>query len=64
MAKKIGPIAGPDDILFAAELPKRRSRKIMRRLLRDIADCRAFGDTTILADPTVMTKLKEQYREE
>jgi len=48
----------------AAELPKTRSGKIMRRLLRDIADGRALGDTTTLADPTVVAKLKEQYYEE
>ncbi len=64
VAKKIGPIARPDEILFAAELPKTRSGKIMRRLLRDIADGRALGDTTTLADPTVVAKLKEQYGEE
>jgi len=64
VAKKIGPIARPDEILFAAELPKTRSGKIMRRLLRDIADGRAMGDTTTLADPTVVAKLKEQYEEE
>ena len=64
VAKKIGPIARPDEILFAAELPKTRSGKIMRRLLRDIADGHALGDTTTLADPTVVAKLKEQYEEE
>ena len=64
VAKKIGPIARPDEILYAAELPKTRSGKIMRRLLRDIADGRAMGDTTTLADPTVVAKLKEQYEEE
>jgi acetyl-CoA synthetase len=64
VAKKIGPIARPDEILFAAELPKTRSGKIMRRLLRDIADGRALGDTTTLADPTIVAKLKEQYAEE
>ncbi|MBI2873848.1 MAG: AMP-dependent synthetase, partial [Firmicutes bacterium] len=46
-----------------AELPKTRSGKIMRRLLRDIAEGRALGDTTTLADPTVMQKLKTQYDE-
>jgi acetyl-CoA synthetase len=64
VAKKIGAIARPDDILFAAELPKTRSGKIMRRLLRDIADGRTLGDTTTLADPTVVAKLKAQYEEE
>ena len=64
VAKKIGPIARPDEILFAVELPKTRRDKIMRRLLRDIADRRAMGDTTTLADPTVVAKLKKQYEEE
>jgi hypothetical protein len=64
VAKKIGPIARPDEILFAMELPKTRSGKIMRRLLRDIADGRTLGDTTTLADPAVVAKLKEQYQEE
>ena len=64
VARKIGPIARPDEILFAAELPKTRSGKIMRRLLRDIADGRTLGDTTTLADPTVVAKPKEQYEEE
>ena len=64
MAKKIGAIARPDEILFAAELPKTRSGKIMRRLLRDIADGHTLGDTTTLADPAVVAKLKEQYQEE
>ena len=64
VAKKIGPIARPDEILFTAELPKTRSGKIMRRLLRDIADGRAMGDTTTLADPTVVAKLKVQYEED
>ncbi len=63
VAKKIGAIARPDEILFAAELPKTRSGKIMRRLLRDIADGHALGDTTTLADPAVVEKLKEQYEE-
>jgi acetyl-CoA synthetase len=49
---------------FAAELPKTRSGKITRRLLRDIADGHAMGDTTTLADPAVVAKLKEQYEEE
>jgi acetyl-CoA synthetase len=63
VAKKIGPIARPDEILFSAELPKTRSGKIMRRLLRVIAEGRALGDTTTLADPAVVAKLKEQYEE-
>ncbi len=63
VAHKIGAIARPDDIIFAAELPKTRSGKIMRRLLRDIAEGRALGDTTTLADPEVVRKLKAQYTE-
>jgi acetyl-CoA synthetase len=61
VAHKIGAIARPDDIIFAADLPKTRSGKIMRRLLRDIAEGKALGDTTTLADPTVVAKLKDQY---
>ena len=61
VALKIGAIARPDDIIFAADLPKTRSGKIMRRLLRDIAEGKALGDTTTLADPSVVAKLKDQY---
>jgi acetyl-CoA synthetase len=61
VAQKIGAIARPDDILFSADLPKTRSGKIMRRLLRDIAEGRALGDTTTLADPNVVNALKEMY---
>ena len=61
VAEKIGAIAKPDDVLFSADLPKTRSGKIMRRLLRDIAEGRALGDTTTLADPNVVNALKEQY---
>ena len=61
VAEKIGALAKPDDILFSADLPKTRSGKIMRRLLRDIAEGRALGDTTTLADPAVVAKLKDQY---
>jgi acetyl-CoA synthetase len=61
VAEKIGAIARPDDVLFSADLPKTRSGKIMRRLLRDIAEGRALGDTTTLADPNVVNSLKEQY---
>jgi acetyl-CoA synthetase len=63
VATKIGAIARPDDILFSADLPKTRSGKIMRRLLRDIAEGRALGDTTTLADPAVVAKLKADYEE-
>ena len=61
VALKIGAIARPDDVLFSADLPKTRSGKIMRRLLRDIAEGRALGDTTTLADPNVVNSLKEMY---
>jgi acetyl-CoA synthetase len=61
--RKIGAIARPDQILFAADLPKTRSGKIMRRLLRDIAEGKALGDTTTLADPNVVNRLKAEYEE-
>ena len=64
VVKKIGKIARPDEILFTAELPKTRSGKIMRRLLRDIADGKAVGDTTTLADPGVIQRLKSMYEEQ
>jgi acetyl-CoA synthetase len=64
VSTKIGSIAKPDDIFFSAELPKTRSAKIMRRLLRDIAEGRVLGDTTTLADPSVVAKLKDQYKDE
>ncbi len=64
VAQKIGALARPDDILFSADLPKTRSGKIMRRLLRDIAEGRALGDTTTLADPNVVASLKAQYEEQ
>jgi len=61
---EIGAIARPADVIFAADLPKTRSGKIMRRLLRDIAEGRALGDTTTLADPGVVERLKQRYEEE
>ena len=64
VAKKIGALARPEDIIFSAELPKTRSGKIMRRLLRDIGEGRALGDTTTLADPNVGAGLKVKYEEE
>jgi acetyl-CoA synthetase len=64
VVKKIGAIARPDDVLFAADLPKTRSGKIMRRLLKDIAEGKALGDTTTLADPAVVAKLKADYEED
>jgi acetyl-CoA synthetase len=61
VAHKIGAIARPDDVFLTAELPKTRSGKIMRRLLRDVAEGRALGDTTTLADPGVVAALKQKY---
>jgi acetyl-CoA synthetase len=58
---KIGPIARPDDIIFTSGLPKTRSGKIMRRLLRDIAEGRAIGDVTTLADPGAMQEIATKY---
>jgi acetyl-CoA synthetase len=59
VAKEIGPIAKPRQIMVVAELPKTRSGKIMRRLLRDVAENRAVGDSTTLADPNVMKLIAE-----
>ncbi len=64
VVKQIGAIARPERILFAHDLPKTRSGKIMRRLLRDVATNRALGDTTTLADPSVIETLKSRYAEE
>jgi acetyl-CoA synthetase len=63
VARKIGALARPDDVIYAAELPKTRSGKIMRRLLRDVAEGRALGDTTTLADPAVVAELKQRYED-
>ncbi len=59
VAKEIGPIAKPRQILVVAELPKTRSGKIMRRLLRDVAENREVGDATTLADSSVMAMISE-----
>ena len=59
VSKEIGPIAKPRQIMVVAELPKTRSGKIMRRLLKDVAENRAVGDSTTLADPNVMKLIKE-----
>ena len=64
VAMKIGGIAKPDVVVFTADLPKTRSGKIMRRLLRDIAEGRAVGDTTTLADPSVVQRLQEMHEED
>jgi acetyl-CoA synthetase len=60
VAKKIGPIAKPANIVFTPELPKTRSGKIMRRLLRDVAENRPLGDTTTLADPAVVSEIADR----
>jgi len=61
VAQLIGPIAKPRSILFTEELPKTRSGKIMRRLLRNVAEDEGLGDTTTLADPTVVDGIKARY---
>ena len=60
VAKEIGPIAKPRQILVVQELPKTRSGKIMRRLLRDVADHRELGDVTTLTDSSVMDPISEK----
>ncbi len=62
VAKEIGPIAKPRQIILVAELPKTRSGKIMRRLLQDVAENRAVGDSTTLADPNIMKLISEGLR--
>lgn len=64
VATKIGSIARPQTIIFTPELPKTRSGKIMRRLLRDVAEGRALGDVTTLADPGVVQSLKDKYEDD
>jgi acetyl-CoA synthetase len=64
VAKKIGPIAKPANIVFTPELPKTRSGKIMRRLLRDVAEQRPLGDTTTLADPAVVSEIQQRAESE
>ncbi|HSP71941.1 MAG TPA: acetate--CoA ligase [Gaiellaceae bacterium] len=64
VARKIGPIAKPANIVFTPELPKTRSGKIMRRLLRDVAEQRQLGDTTTLADPAVVHELQDRAQAE
>ncbi len=63
VVKKIGPIARPERVVFSADLPKTRSGKIMRRLLRDIGEGKILGDTTTLADATIVEGLRRQYEE-
>ncbi len=64
VGKKIGKFAMPEKIIFSADLPKTRSGKIMRRLLRDIAEGRALGNVTTLADESVVDALKAKYMED
>lgn len=64
VAKKLGAICRPDDVILTADLPKTRSGKIMRRLLRDVAEGRVMGDTTTLADPAVVASLRDKYASE
>jgi acetyl-CoA synthetase len=61
VVRSIGALARPKKIYFTAELPKTRSAKIMRRLLRDIAEGRVLGDTTTLLDPNVVAQIRDQY---
>jgi acetyl-CoA synthetase len=64
VAMKIGAIAKPANIVFTPELPKTRSGKIMRRLLRDVAENRPLGDTTTLADPNVVSEIQHRAESE
>ncbi len=64
VARKIGAMAKPEKIIYAPDLPKTRSGKIMRRLLRDIATGKVMGDTTTLADPDVIGRIKKRYEED
>jgi acetyl-CoA synthetase len=61
VGKVIGPIAKPDDVILTPGLPKTRSGKIMRRLLRDVAEGRGLGDVTTLADPAVVEHIKAEF---
>lgn len=63
VVRKIGALARPEKIIFICELPKTRSGKIMRRLLRDIAEGRLVGDTTTLSDPEVIKEIKNRYED-
>jgi acetyl-CoA synthetase len=63
VAERIGKFARPKRIIWSDDLPKTRSGKIMRRLLRDIAEGRALGDVTTLRDPAVMGQLQERVEE-
>ncbi|HEV2893047.1 MAG TPA: acetyl-coenzyme A synthetase, partial [Actinomycetota bacterium] len=60
VAKKIGPTARPKTVIFTDELPKTRSGKIMRRLLKDVAEERELGDVTTLADPAIVEEIRDK----
>ncbi|MBO0702631.1 MAG: acetyl-coenzyme A synthetase, partial [Candidatus Dormibacteraeota bacterium] len=64
VGERIGRFAAPANIVFTPELPKTRSGKIMRRLLRDVAENRQLGDTTTLADPTVVAEIADRAKAE
>lgn len=64
VSEKIGKLARPEEIIFTASLPKTRSAKIMRRLLRDIAEGNVLGDTTTLEDASVVEELKNKYQDQ
>ena len=64
VGEKIGKIAAPANIVFTPDLPKTRSGKIMRRLLRDVAENRPLGDTTTLADPAVVSEIDRRAKTE
>jgi acetyl-CoA synthetase len=60
VARKIGKLARPTTIIFTPDLPKTRSGKIMRRLLRDVAEERELGDVTTLADPAIVESIRDK----
>jgi acetyl-CoA synthetase len=60
VAEVIGPIAKPDEIIFVPDLPKTRSGKIMRRILKDLAERRELGDTTTLRDPAIVDEIRKK----
>ncbi|HEV3012836.1 MAG TPA: acetyl-coenzyme A synthetase, partial [Actinomycetota bacterium] len=60
VARDIGPIAKPRQIMVVQELPKTRSGKIMRRLLKDVAEERELGDVTTLADPAIVEEIRDK----
>src|SRR5262249_25648318 len=64
VVEMIGPIARPERIIFTRDLPKTRSGKIMRRLLRDIGEGKLFGDVSTLADNSIVDELKQKYEED